>query len=79
MSEAKKEKKEIRAEYSVYNNLVQVQPGDIYKVTCKGTCVEFTNRYTDAVSVFNGASKPKQLHKVSRGTGVGYLLKEEIV
>lgn len=64
-------KKELpKNEYAVFSKIVPVQAGDIYKVLSMGTCVEFTDRLSEAQAAYKEASKPKQMFKVLRAGGV---------
>lgn len=60
----------VRVTKAVFDQPVQRQRGDIFKVEAQGVCVEYTDKLKDAQAAFKDASLPKVMWKVSKETGV---------
>lgn len=64
------EQKENKNERVIFSKPVKAQPGDIYKVVSNGVTVDYTNRLSQAMSVFKDTIKPKELYKLPVEGGV---------
>lgn len=62
--------KQVRVTRAVFDQPVQRQRGEIFKVEAQGVCIEFTDKMRDAQAAFKDASVPKVMWKVSPATGV---------
>lgn len=68
---SEKEDNRFANERAVFDQPVQSQRGDIYKVTVQGVVVEFTNKANEAIKVYNeAAGLPKFVHKMAREGGI---------
>lgn len=66
-------------ERAVFDKLVPIQRGDIFKVMSQGVNIEFTDRFDSAQKVYKDALKPKEMFKIARAGGAVTVVARDIV